>query len=345
MNRKSYGSFQNVFQNYRLKKMGKADTCFITSLVYILLCYQFDLTNGAQRDIQTIRPIIGVMAQSSHNMTFAPLGDTYIAASYVKFLESSGARVIPIFNNLTESETVKLFKSINGVLFPGGIVSVLNSSYANISKIIYRLAKKTFDEGGYFPIMGMCLGHQILAMLHANDNTVDLRIYTDSNNMTAPLNLPKNYRDYKLFRGIPNDWARAFNQTPITGHFHDLGIPVKLFRENEKLKSFYNILTTNVDRNGVEFVSTMEAKKYPFYSMQWHPEKPPFEWTREKVIPHFPASIQLSQYLSNFFVQEARFSKHKFLSEREEKTACIYNYNPTYTGIKEHSIFDQIYIF
>jgi gamma-glutamyl hydrolase len=82
----------------------------------------------------------------------------------VKFLESSGEHVVPIFDNLTEVETKKLFESINGAVFPGGIVNVLSSGYTKILRTILKLAKKTFDEGGCFPIIGMCLGHQILAI-------------------------------------------------------------------------------------------------------------------------------------------------------------------------------------
>jgi gamma-glutamyl hydrolase len=98
----------------------------------------------------------------------------------------------------------------------------------------------------------------------------------------------------------------------ITAHFHNFSLPLKLFLESEKLKIFYKIITTNVDRNGVEYVSTMEPKKYPFYSMQWHPENSPFEWQPKKAIPHLQNSIELCQYIANFFVQEARFRKHKF---------------------------------
>ena len=325
--------------------MGKAGISFVALLVYIVFCRQFDLTKGIRRDIQTNRPIIGILAQSSDGMAFSSPGKTYIAASYVKFLESSGARVVPIFINQTETETKRIFKSINGVVLPGGIVDALTSGYANVSRTILKLAKKTFDEGGYFPIMGMCLGHQFLAMMETV-NTTNLLICTDSNNMTAPLNLPKNYRDYKLFRDISKDFAKAITERPIASHFHDKALPVKLFQEDKKLKNFYKVVTKSVDRNGVEFVSTMEAKKYPFYSTQWHPEKSPFEWNRAKAIPHFETSIRLSQHFSNFFVQEARFSKHQFATEKEEKAAFIYNYNPTYTaGTNDNAIFDQVYLF
>ena len=32
-------------------------------------------------------------------------------------------------------------------------------------------------------------------------------------------------------------------------------------------------------KNGLEFISSLEAKEYPFYGTQYHPEKNSFEWT------------------------------------------------------------------
>ena len=51
--------------------------------------------------IGTSRPIIGVVAQTTYGKR-ARHGPTYFAASYVKYLESAGARVVPIKINQTE---------------------------------------------------------------------------------------------------------------------------------------------------------------------------------------------------------------------------------------------------
>lgn len=45
------------------------------------------------------------------------------------------------------------------------------------------------------------------------------------------------------------------------------------YLENEKVRSFFDILTINNDKNGRSFVSSIEAKNYPFYGVQFHPEK------------------------------------------------------------------------
>ena len=39
------------------------------------------------------------------------------------------------------------------------------------------------------------------------------------------------------------------------------------------------MLSTNVDRQNKAFVSFIEARNYPIYGTQFHPERPQFEWT------------------------------------------------------------------
>lgn len=45
---------------------------------------------------------------------------------------------------------------------------------------------------------------------------------------------------------------------------HEYGMPPGFYERWPILKQWYNILTTSKDRDGIEYVSTMEAKKYPF---------------------------------------------------------------------------------
>ncbi|NXE92120.1 GGH hydrolase, partial [Menura novaehollandiae] len=114
------------------------------------------------------------------------------------------------------------------------------------------------------------------------------------------------------------------------------------FTNNEKLRDFYNVLSTNTD-DEVEFISTMEAYRYPIYGIQWHPEKNPFEWKNSSGIPHSPSAVRAAYYMADFFVNEARKSLHHFSSEDEETKELIYNYNPVYTGT--FSAFQQTYFF
>ena len=55
-----------------------------------------------------------------------------------------------------------------------------------------------------------------------------------------------------------------------------------------KLGNFWKPLSYNFDSNKLKYISTIEAKKYPFVGVQFHPEKNIFEWATNTVgnIPH-----------------------------------------------------------
>lgn len=46
--------------------------------------------------------------------------NSYIMAAYVKYIEASGARVVPIINEETNSTTLQKLEHLDGVLYPGG---------------------------------------------------------------------------------------------------------------------------------------------------------------------------------------------------------------------------------
>lgn len=103
-------------------------------------------------------------------------------------------------------------------------------------------------------------------------------------------------------------------------------------------------MSTNTDKicKG-KFITTAEHKSYPFYGVQFHPEKNLYEWVRGKNIPHSPNAIKAAHFFSDFFVNEARKSKNQFEAD-EVNRYLIYNFSPTYTGAKGSS-YEQCYIF
>ncbi|XP_048378686.1 gamma-glutamyl hydrolase-like isoform X3 [Stegostoma tigrinum] len=281
----------------------------------------------------------GILAQETFDPDLLPHGKYYIAAPYVKYLESAGCRVVPVRLNLTNDEYEKIFYSINGILFPGGSSDVKTSAFAKVAKTFYNFALKAFDAGDYFPIWGTCLGMQLLTVLTAGKN---LLINTETENIALPLNLTYAAEFSEMFQQFPSDVYRALSQEPLTGNFHHFSLSVKDFLQDEELRKFYSILSTNYDRKGVEFVSTMEGIRYPFYGVQWHPEVNRFQWQQRFAFPHSPNAVEVSYLLSDFFVNEARKNFHHFSNVKEEETALIYNYSPHYVPT---SSYIEVYFF
>lgn len=110
------------------------------------------------------------------------------------------------------------------------------------------------------------------------------------------------------------------------------------------LDNDWNVLTINKDKNGLQFISSLESKNYPFYGVQFHPEKNMFEFKSTAKIPHSWNATKVSQYFANFFIEEARKNDHSFPDLEAEYKALIYNYSPLYSGIKNSS-YEQVYMF
>ncbi|XP_063062661.1 gamma-glutamyl hydrolase-like isoform X1 [Engraulis encrasicolus] len=309
-------------------------------LQLLLFCFFIHDTSAASitriSNKRNDRPIIGVLAQEVYKPQ--PKQNSYIAASYVKFLEAAGARVVPVMVNQTEEEYTQLFKSINGVLFPGGGVSLVSSGYAKAAGIFYKLAIEAASQGDYFPVWGTCLGFEQLLLLTCGE---DLLSHTNTTGVSLPLKFTKDAAESRLFRSFPPSLMEALASENITENSHTWSISVENFLRNEALKKFYKILSTNTDGE-TEFVSTMEAYSYPVYATQWHPEKNAFEWSKP-YYTHTPSAIQTTFYMANFFVNEAKKNFHSFASLDEEERHLIYNYNPVFPGVA--STFQQIYFF
>ncbi|XP_069555464.1 gamma-glutamyl hydrolase [Brachyistius frenatus] len=320
-----------------------SNTGFLTHLCLVLaccFCCSESMPTVLSQELVNDRPVIGVLTQLVSDEAMKPFGRTYIPASYVKYMESGGSRVMPIRLTLSTVEYENIFKKINGLLLIGGAVDLEISDFARVAKIFYKLALVANDAGDFFPIWGTCMGMQLLTVLVAGEN---LLTSTMAENVAMPLNLTSEAHTSKMFEGFPDELMKALTQEPLTGNFHHYGVTVKAFQENDKLQSFFSLLSTNVAENGTHFVSTLEGKRYPFYGVQWHPEVNRFQWNRKLNFPHSPHAVQLSSLLAQFFVNEGRRSLHQFDNPEEEASSLIYNYTPVYAG--NFTGYEQLYFF
>jgi hypothetical protein len=126
------------------------------------------------------RPLIGILSQptcgektreSERNWDSAPSSSSSssnrscIAASYVKFVESGGARAVPILYNEPEDSLIQKFAAINGILFPGGATSLKGGPFYQTSEKLFNMVIEANERGDYFPLYGVCLGFELLTVL------------------------------------------------------------------------------------------------------------------------------------------------------------------------------------
>eukprot|EP00794_Sanderia_malayensis_P018650 gene18651-20531_t len=319
--------------------------CYMAAIT-ILVHGRSDPKRRIARCANNNRPVIGILTQTVTSRSVKKhfpwtVGRSYFAASYVKFVESAGARVAPIRHDLNTGELMEILNSINGVLFPGGGVSLSKSRYAKTGEKIFAYAKKRSDAGDYFPIFGVCLGFELLAKFAAGFNPLQ-RTY--ASRVERKLKFTDEAKSSRMFGGMEARLAGLVTTQALSYHNHKWGVYMKEYQTVSGINSFFKNLATTKDKRGVEFVSAFEARHYPIFGVQWHPEKPPFEWYSKLNMDHSLPSIQFSQFMGEFFVNQTRQSCHDFDASRMPRNALIYAYTPLYSRLVGSS-FEQIYVF
>lgn len=261
---------------------------------------------------------------------------SYVAAGFVKWIEAAGARAVPIRYYTSEAELHRLFKSVNGIIFPGGLTDLwMDSPYVIAARKLWSWAKEANDKGDVFPIHGTCLGFQLLHILESNVSFTELLIDTDSVAHASTLEFTADAISSTMYSTMDPVLIKDLQDPAqnIALENHMFGLPPNHYDTWPILKQNFKILNTAKDRNGTQYVATAEHRKYPFFATQWHPEKPPFEFGMTEV-PHSLSAIRVSQHLANIFIDTARKSSHSFESPEEELEDLIYNW-PVFFTLKD----------
>ncbi|XP_056173502.1 gamma-glutamyl hydrolase 2-like isoform X1 [Syzygium oleosum] len=288
------------------------------------------------------RPVIGILSHpgdgASGRLNNAS-DASYIAASYVKFVESAGARVIPLIYNEPPEVLFEKLNMVNGVLFTGGWAK--SGSYYETAKAIFKKVLAKNDAGDHFPLYAICLGFELLTMIISEDKNI-LEEFNAADQASTLQFIRNTNIEGTVFQRFPPDLLKKLSTDCLVMQNHHYGISPERLMQNTDLTNFFKILTTSTDGDNKVYVSTVQAHSYPVTAFQWHPEKNAFEWGLS-MIPHSDDAIQVTQHVANFFVSEARKSVNR-ASARKVLDNLIYNYSPTYCG-KAGKGYDEVYIF
>ncbi|XP_061386415.1 gamma-glutamyl hydrolase B-like [Musca vetustissima] len=287
---------------------------------------------------ETVTPVIGILCMDIATTLQNRYGreyQSYLAASYVRFLEAAGAKVIPIWNNRPRIYYESIMNKINGILMPGGAIffnpkfctkDMTSHAYTS-SKIIFDIARQL----KHFPLWGTCLGYQLL--LTHSAGVEDVRQDCKSMNVSLPVQFEddKVLQKSKLFADLDESVKARMSSQPFGYHYHKYCITKEDLRMF-KIEDQWQVLACNKDDNGLEFINIVEHKEFPFYGSQIHPERVFNENLGDQdPCHHCPSCYELNQYFAKFFAQQCRLNENRFADE-DLIRYNINNYPLTFTA-------------
>eukprot|EP00127_Corallochytrium_limacisporum_P007339 Clim_evm26s247 gene=Clim_evmTU26s247 len=287
-------------------------------------------------------PVIGIIAQELPE-SFKHIGKSFIAASYVKWLESGGARIVPILYDYTVEEVDYIFERVNAIVYPGGLdLDESHPAYIT-ANYIFNKARRENEDGNVYPLWGTCLGFQVFTHIVAGH---DVFTDTDSLDLSLPLNFTVDPRDTQLWGDAPQEYIDWVQDESMCLHAHMHSLSVERYQSEPIINKFFRDTTHNRDRNGMLFVSSMEARDYPFFVHQWHAEKEEFEWGRN--INHSWKATRVMTWVGDKFVSLARENNNRWKNEISLNNQLIYNFDAIFS-VKMVPVFQeavvQMYIF
>ena len=207
--------------------------------------------------------------------------DHFIWEGSVNIVHYAGSWAVPIRYDLDDEDLDELLASINGVLFTGGAMPLVDhdtgeqSTYYKTAKKIFNYAKRQKDQKNIdWPILGICQGMEVLSYLvnnDAKDTLSNVVIYGQSTPLRWEVDSPRS--ESRLFAGFGQDLLDAMATQELLLQAHDWVVSRETF--DDHLSDFFTLLATDHKGEGAdrkEFVMAYEAKNYPIFGTMFHPE-------------------------------------------------------------------------
>jgi len=295
------------------------------------------------------QPIIGILtlpSDSAFSQVYPPADYSYITSTFVKFVQGAGARVAPIPHDASTDYLIFLMESLNGLLLTGGnsdlwvyghIGNKIATPLLEKIKLLINKAVEFNSNGDYFPVWGTQQGMNAILLALGNDMNILDKLDLLANNI--PLKFVSDDNVGRLYSLLTEDLRRYSVNNNLFWIEAQYGITSATFN-NSNLSSILQPLTTGIDSNGTEYISSLEGTKYPFYLVAFDPEISSFDWSNKQYCHTF-SSIKVAQRMVFRFVNDSRSNFHSFPNTTIENSTLIYNYNVTLLP----EIYNPLYIF
>ena len=270
------------------------------------------------------KPVIGIYGVVSPSDDYTLYNKETLDEALVRWLEDEGAKIIIIHHWYSHEILDEITSKINGILLPGVLRkknSLDNLWESNAKYLIEKSIEKKI------PIIGICRGFLLLSSIIGNNMNI-LSLYNNKRAFNVEI-IPESFKA-KLFSLFQPKNFEEMKNLLTTPFYHIRGIIPEDFRKNKILNDNFIITSYGYDKNEKKFIGSIESKnmsKFEIYGLQFHPEKAPYIRHPRYKNKQTNDTIQRSQLIALFFVNEARKNNHKFSEMDFKKFDFIDTYN------------------
>lgn len=252
--------------------------------------------------------------------------------NFVRWLQASGADVIVVSTFTPKKEIEELLTKVNGIILQGNdLITMEGTSYFNQALYLYERVKEIYDQSnGQIKIPLVAFGND-LAMLSEfvagthgiikdsiqvwlNEVTFlnktlaqDTIIYSELDEIDM--------RSLEFLYHLPNDLKFL--------------VPSALFDNNKHLKGTFNLLTHSTSLYGINYISSIQDKKYPIAGVSFQPEATAFEQGVKPETSVNWRSVKISRFMGNSLVKHAIQNNRTMTIEEKKK----YNFIDPYEDL------------
>lgn len=209
--------------------------------------------------------------------------------NYIRWIEHTGAKAIILPYSISKIALKRQMDLIQGVVWTGGAIETnqytekQRVTYLNTLQQCFLRAKEFNDHGRYFPIWGSCLGFEYLVLMGKDVPLSRFFDHIQSHKRSGKNTIRFTSNASRLKRFFPLKLRNAMACIPCATHHHNLGFDIT---------PVPHIRIVSVDSG---FINMIEYTDYPFYGVQFHPER-----------PFSPFSEEISRQFSLFLVKECQ---------------------------------------
>jgi len=208
---------------------------------------------------------------------------------------------------------------------------VVFSSFVKRAAFIFNYAIHLNDKGIHFPVYGICQGHEVITMAVAGHHHV-IDHFRHPGQLDT-VNIIETGKESRMWKDMSDEIAVFMREEKSVFYNHRFGFNMSLLEEDEKLNEFFIITAKGTDDNGKEFIAAMEAKEYPVYTVQYHPERVLSESKNKSVFSHPEEAIEAILHQGKIFIDEARKNKQRFVSEAVKELFLLDNHEHLYINV------------